>query len=113
MKMDVVSFLAVITKFPWVFRDAVTAALPKSFALIAFIRSPTVSVPVEVYEVVLEPAPTVIVPPARTPNNDSEVLVESDSVPVAMAGAADLPELDDEDAPELLDDEPVVPFSRF
>lgn len=55
----------------------------------------------------------VIVPPARTPNSDSGVLVESDAVPVAVAAAADLAELDDEEVPALLDDEPVVPFSRF
>lgn len=106
-----VSFLLVSTSLPSRLSDAVTAALPKSFALIAFIRSPTVSVPVDLYVVALAPAPIVIVPPARIPRSDRGVLIESAAVPVPVAGDGDELEEDEEDAPEELDDdEPVLPF---
>ena len=72
------------------------------------------SVPVDVYDVVFGPAPTVIVPPDRTPRSDSGVLSESDAVPVAVAGTGDDPEEDDDEVPELLDEEePVLPFRSF
>lgn len=77
----------------------------------ALIRSPTVSLPVEVYDVAVVPAVTVIVPPERIPRLDSGVLVVTGTVPVPVAGVGevlDVPE-EEEEAEELavepLDDE--------
>jgi hypothetical protein len=71
----------------------------------AFIRSPTVSLPVEAYVVVLPPALTLIEAPAGMPSVASGVLVLNGAVPTAVAGEADEPELVDEDEP---DDEDAV-----
>lgn len=64
------------------------------------IRSATVSVPVDAYVVVLVPSLTVILPPAGIPRVMSEVLVESGTVPVPIAGEPTLEELE-VDASEL------------
>jgi hypothetical protein len=109
-----VSFLLVMTSWPFRLSDAVTAALPTKSALMAFIISPTVSVPVEAYVVIPVPALMVIEPPAGIPSVSSEVLVLTDAllVPVAgelgaldeLADPAGL-EMEDEDDPvEALDD---------
>jgi hypothetical protein len=87
----------------------------------ALSRSPTVSLPVEVYVVVLVPSLTVIVPFAMMPSVNSEVLAVSGTVPVPIAGAArvgaaldvpdefELGEEEEDDADEVLDDEVVSP----
>ncbi len=79
------------------------------------------SLPVEVYVVVLVPSLTVIVPFAMMPSVNSEVLAVSGTVPVPIAGAArvgavldvpdelELGEEEDDDADEVLDDEVVSP----
>ncbi len=54
----------------------------------ALIRSPTVSVPVDVYVVVLVPSLTVIVPVAGIPSVSSDVPVVSGTVPVPVAGVS-------------------------
>jgi hypothetical protein len=89
----------------------------------AFRRSPTVSLPVDVYVVVLVPSLTVIVPFAMIPSVNNEVLAVSGTVPVptagvarvAVAGELDVPEElelvdeEEEDEDEVLDDElPVL-----
>lgn len=108
--MNAVSFLPVITSWPRLFSDAVTCALVDRFTLRASIRSPTVSVPVERYVVVVRPVVTVILPPERIPRLASEVFVESGAVPVATAGApAVLLELEDPEEPELEDDAAELP----
>jgi hypothetical protein len=84
----------------------------------ALIRSPTVSVPVDLYVVALTLALTVIVPPGRIPRLDSGVPVVNRAVPIAVAGAPDelealeepeeLEELEDvEDPLDPLDDDDV------
>ena len=107
-----VVFLPVSTRFPLRLSDAVIAALPKSFALIAFSRSPTVSVPVEVYVVMFLPALIVIVPPERIPRSDSGVLIESAFVPVPVAATGMVCEGVDE---AVVDDDgwPVLPDKTF
>jgi hypothetical protein len=81
----------------------------------AFSRSPTVSLPVDVYVVVFVPSLTVTVPLAMMPSVNSEVLAVSGTVPVPTAGAAtvaselDVPVEfegeDEEDEEEALEDE--------
>ena len=77
------SFLAVMTRLPLPLIEAVTKAGPE---LMALIRSAIVSVPVDVYLVMLVPSSTLNVPPGRNPRLDSEVLVVSGTVPVPVAG---------------------------
>lgn len=81
--------------------------------MMALIRSPTVSVPVEVYVVVLLPAPMLILPLARMPSVNSEVLVINGAVPVPLAGAGeDAEELGAAEALGLEGaDEPVEPLA--
>jgi hypothetical protein len=79
----------------------------------AFSRSPTVSLPVDVYVVVFVPSLTVTVPLAMMPSVNSEVLAVSGTVPVPTAGAAavelDVPvEFEGEDEEEALEDEVVL-----
>jgi hypothetical protein len=107
-----VSFLLVITSWPVLLIVAVTCALVGRSTLRVLIRSATVSFPVDVYVVELSPALTVIVPPGRMPRLDSEVLAVSGAVPVPVAGAPVVEELDEEledDPVELVgdDDEPL------
>jgi len=83
----------------------------------ALIRSPTVSLPVDVYVVVFVPSPTVIVPLAMIPSVNNEVFAVSGTVPVPTAGAATVAEElvvpleveDEEDEGDVLDDEDVSP----
>ena len=97
------SFLAVMTSFPPLSIEAVTKAGPE---LMALIRSATVSVPVEVYLVMLLPSSTLNVPPGKIPRLDSVVLVVSGTVPVPVAGVGEAgAEFDDEAAAVLDDDE--------
>jgi hypothetical protein len=88
-----------------------------------------VSVPVDLYVVVLVPSLTLIVPFARIPRVSSVVLVKSGAVPVPVAGELggvgeleepEVLELDEDAAAfvELLDDDevdalPVMPWSAF
>src|SRR5271157_2885839 len=86
-------------------------------------RSPTVSLPVEVYVVVFVPSPTVNVPFAMIPSVYSEVLAVSGTAPVPTAGAAAVAEEllvpleveDEEDEDDVVDegdvpdDEDVLP----
>jgi len=80
-------------------------------------RSPTVSLPVDVYVVVFVPSPTVIVPLAMIPSVNNEVFAVSGTVPVPTAGAATVAEElvvpleveDEEDEGDVLDDEDVSP----
>lgn len=91
--------------------DAVTCALPGKFALMAPIRSATVSVPVDVYVVVLVPSLTVTVPLAGIPSVNSDVLAVSGTVPVPLAAAGE--ELEFAAPEELAEDEeeePVEPL---
>ena len=106
-------FVLVSTRRPELLSEAVTAALLEAFVLMASIRSPTVSVPVEVYVVVLLPAPKMIWPLVRIPRVNSEVLFISGAVPVPVAGAgAGVEELGPVDEFELEDaDEPVEPVA--
>ncbi len=89
----------------------------------ALTRSATVSVPVDVYVVVLVPSLTLMVPVVGIPRVNSEVLVVSGIAPVPVAGEPkkweevkkpdgleepeelELEEDDDEDALEPLDDD--------
>jgi hypothetical protein len=90
-----------MTRSPLRLSDAVTLALPTKSALIAINKSPTVSLPVDAYVVVLPPALIVTVPPALIPSVDNDVLVVSGAVPVPTAGEAEDPELgEDEDEEE-------------
>ena len=111
--------MLVMTNWPSRVSDAVTAALPTKSALMAFIMSPTVSVPVDAYVVRPAPAPMLIEPPAGIPSVSSEVLVVSDALPVPVAGElvaleeledpVELEPDDDEDDPvEALDDGKAV-----
>jgi len=83
----------------------------------ALSRSPTVSLPVDVYVVVFVPSPTVIVPLAMIPSVNNEVFAVSGTVPVPTAGAATVAEElvvpleveDEEDEGDVLDDEDVSP----
>jgi hypothetical protein len=83
--------------------------------LMALSRSPTVSLPVDLYVVVFVPSATVNVPFAMIPSVNNEVLAVSGTVPVPTAGAATVAaELDvadeaeeDDDGDELLDDDEV------
>ena len=106
------SFRLVITSCPLPLSDAVTCALEGRSTLMALIRSPTVSVPVDVYVVALTPALTVIVPPGRTPRLDSEVPVVNRAVLIAVAGEpAELEALEGPEELELEDvDDPVAPL---
>ena len=75
-----------------------------------YMRLPIVSVPVDAYVVVLVPALTVIVPPARMPSVDSGVFADRTTVPVPLAGDPEVEEPEEaEPLPELDDDEPVLP----
>jgi hypothetical protein len=95
-----------MTNWPSRVSDAVTAALPTKSALMAFIMSPTVSVPVDAYVVRPAPAPMLIEPPAGIPSVSSEVLVVSDALPVPVAGElVALEELEDPVELEPDDDE--------
>jgi hypothetical protein len=104
-----VSFLPVITSSPRLLSEAVTCALVGRSTLIALIRSPIVSVPVDVYVVALSPALTVIVALAGIPRVCSTVPVVSGAVPVPVAGAVkeELEVEEDEEVDELLDDDAV------
>jgi len=119
-----VELLAVRTISPPVLSDAVTAALPVLLLLIALIRSPTVSEPVDIYFVVFVPSLNVNVAPLRTPSVKSDVVRETGTVPVPVAGVgfvavleALLEELDvDEEASVVVeseDDEPVSDVSAL
>lgn len=100
--------LAVITNLPLLLIEAVTNAGPE---LMALIRSATVSLPVDVYLVILVPSSMLNVPPGKIPRLESVVLVVSGTVPVPVAGVGDEAEEadvdDDEDALELLDEDEV------
>ncbi|MGA8653352.1 MAG: hypothetical protein WB677_22555 [Xanthobacteraceae bacterium] len=82
----------------------------------ALSRSPTVSLPVDVYVVVFVPSPTVIVPLAMIPSVNNEVFAVSGTVPVPTAGAATVAEElvvpleveDEEDEDDVLDDGDVL-----
>lgn len=78
----------------------------------ALIRSPTVSVPVDLYVVAFSPALTVIVPPGRIPTLDSAVPVVNRAVPIAVAGAPDeLEALEEPEELELVDvEDPLDPL---
>jgi len=115
-----------MTSSPLPLSHAATFALPLAGALMALIRAPTVSVPVDVYVVVLVPSLTEIFPPARIPRVNSDVVAVSGAVPVPIAGEgaeepAEFELEDDADEPvELLDAAevelpalPVVPWSTF
>jgi hypothetical protein len=87
-EIESVRFLPVRTRLPLEFNDAVTCALAAMFGLLmALIRSPTVSEPVDANVVVLVPSLTVIVPFLGIPSVRSEVADESGTVPVPVAGA--------------------------
>ena len=107
-----VVFLLVITKLPLRFRVAVTLALPKKSLLSAYIKSPTLSFPVDAYVVVSPPAVTVTVPPSSIPRVVSGVRVVTGVVPMPTAGVALEADLSDGlEAPvelELEDDEDAV-----
>ncbi len=108
---ELVASLLAITRSPLLLSQAATFAWPATFALMALIRSPTVSVPVEVYVVVRVPSLTVTVPFARIPRVNSEVLVVSGAVPVPVAGEPKGLELEEEEEPvEPLDVEEVKPL---
>jgi len=117
------SFRLVITSLPLLLSDAVTCALVGRSTLMALIRSPTVSVPVDVYVVALKLALMVIVPPDRIPRLESRVPVVSTAVLMPVAGAPDVLvvpevpgdlELEEDDAPVTLDDdEPERPCSKL
>jgi len=109
-----------MTSLPLLLSHAATFALPKTFVLMALSRSPTVSLPVDVYVVVLVPSLTVIVPFARIPSVNSEALAVSGAVPVPTAGEPKVteereepeavePEDEDEEAVEPPDDDDVPP----
>lgn len=110
-----VVLLLVMTRSPVELSEVVTAALPTRWLLSDAIRSPTVSEPDDAYVVVLSPALTVIMPPARIPRVDSGVPKVSGAVPVATAGFAEellwLEEL--EEGVEPVVDEPVLPSRMF
>lgn len=91
MVMVSVVLRLLMTRSPRLLSEAVTAALPTRSLLSAFIRPPTVSLPVDAYVVVLLPALTVMMPPARTPSVDRDVLSVTGAVPVAAAAVG--PEL--------------------
>ncbi len=102
---------------PEVSSQAVTCASPKVFLLMGLSRSPTVSLPVDLYVVVLVPSLTVIAPVATIPKVTKDVLALNGTVPVPVAGsgAEDGPDVDDEfddedeeDEPELVWDELVL-----
>ncbi len=87
-EMKSVRFLPVRTSSPLEFNDAVTCALAAMFGLLmALIKSPTVSVPVDAKVVVLVPSLTVIVPFSGIPSVMSDVVDESGTVPVPVAAA--------------------------
>jgi len=108
-----VSFRLVMTNRPSLLSEAVTCALVGRSVLMAPIKSPTVSVPVDVYTVILVPELTVIVPFSRIPSVDSVVPIVSGTVPVPVAGELDaLEELEAAEAleePELVE-EPAEPL---
>ena len=112
--IKLVSFLAVRTSWPRPLSDAVTCALVGRSTLMASIRSPTVSVPVVRYVVVLGPTVTVILPPAKMPRLASEVPVVSGAVPIPIAGEpVVLAELEEPEELELeATDEPVELLRR-
>ncbi len=94
-----------MTNLPLLLIDAVACA-PPGLVLMASIRSATVSVPVDVYVVVLVPSLTMIVPWAGIPRLDSEVLVVSGTVPVPLARELEgLEALEELDALEPLDED--------
>ncbi len=96
-----VSLLPVRTSWPPALSDAVTCALAAMFGLLmALIRSPTVSVPVDANVVVLVPSLTVIVPFLGIPRVRSAVFADSGTVPVPVAGEPVLAALE-EDVAEL------------
>lgn len=87
-EIESVRFLPVRTSWLLEFNDAVTCAFAAMFGLLmALIKSPTVSVPVEANVVVLVPSLTVIVPFSGIPSVRSEVVGESGTVPVPVAAA--------------------------
>ena len=89
------------TSWPSALSDAVTCALVATFGLLmALIRSPTVSVPVDANVVVLVPSLTVIVPFLGIPRVKSAVFADSGTVPVPVAGEPALAALE-EDVAEL------------
>ncbi len=116
MTVSVASLLA-ITSSPMLLNDAPTNALPATFALMALTRSATVSVPVDVYVVVLVPSLTLIVPVAGIPSVNSEVLLASGTVPVPVAGSLEKLEEAEKFAEreelELEEDEAELPELAF
>ena len=98
---EFISLLPVRTSWPSALSDAVTCALVATFGLLmALIRSPTVSVPVDANVVVLVPSLTVIVPFLGIPRVTSAVFTDSGTVPVPVAGEPALAALE-EDVAEL------------
>jgi hypothetical protein len=94
-----------MTSLPLLLIDAVTCA-PPGLVLMVLIRSATVSVPVDVYVVVLVPSLTVITPWAGIPRLDSGVLVVSGTVPVPLARELEgLEAVEELDALEPLDED--------
>ncbi len=71
----------------------------------ALSRSPTVSLPVDLYVVVLVPSLTVIAPVATIPNVTRDVLALNGTVPVPVAGSGEEDEPEVEEELELPDDE--------
>lgn len=94
----------VMVRWPLALSDATTNAGPE---LMALMRSPIVSVPVEVYCVMLVPSSMLNVPPARMPSVDNGVFAVTGTVLVPVAGAGAELELDDvpEDDVELVDED--------
>lgn len=113
MVMMSLVFRAVMVSRPLALSDAVTNAGPE---LMALMRSATVSLPVEVYWVVLVPSSMLKVPPGRMPRLESVVLVVSGTVPVPVAGVGDEVEEadvdDDADALESLDEDELLELSE-
>jgi hypothetical protein len=95
------SFLAVMTSFPLPAIVAVTKAGPE---LIALMRSATVSLPVDVYFVMLVPSSTLKVPPGKIPKLESEVLVVTGTLPIPVAGVGEAGTEFDDVAVAVFDD---------
>jgi hypothetical protein len=85
----------VMARWPLALSDATTNAGPE---LMALMRSPTVSVPVDVYCVMLVPSSMLNVPPGRIPSVDRGVFAVTGTVLVPVAGVGE--ELDFDDVPE-------------
>jgi len=108
-----VLFLLVKTNCPLLLMEAVTLALVGRSMLIALIKLAIVSVPVDVYRVVLMPALTLMVPFGSIPSVDSDVLAVIRAVPIPVAGVATGAETDElelgDGVVELLDEDVELP----